>query len=63
MGDKTAVPGYDVEFIPAERRLHSRRNPAKDKLPPPITGERRRSPGRRRGDPSPEEYASQPISS
>jgi hypothetical protein len=57
MGNKTAVPGYEVEFIPMERRLRARRDAAKHILPPPITGERRRSLGRRKDDPRADKHA------
>lgn len=50
MCDKTVIPEYEVEFIPAERRLRARRHPAKRDLPAPITGERRHATGRREED-------------
>lgn len=58
MGDKTAIPDYEVEFIPVERRLRARRDPTKSDLPAPITGERRHAAGRREEDATPEEHAS-----
>jgi hypothetical protein len=46
-----ALPGYDVEFIPLERRLTDRRvAPRNAALPPGITADRRNTPGRRPED-------------
>jgi hypothetical protein len=46
-----ALPGYDVEFIPLERRLTDRRvAPPCAALPPGVTSDRRGSPGRRPED-------------
>ena len=45
------LPVYDVEFIPLERRLLDRRIAPHDAaLPPGITADRRRAPGRRPED-------------
>jgi hypothetical protein len=49
----SAVPltGYEVEFIPLERRLDDRRfAPSDTPLPPGIKMDRRRSQGRRADD-------------
>jgi hypothetical protein len=46
-----ALPVYDVEFIPLERRLNDRRIAPRDAtLPPGITADRRRTLGRRPED-------------
>ena len=46
-----ALPVYDVEFIPLERRLADRRvAPYNAALPPGITADRRKTPGRRPED-------------
>ena len=46
-----ALPVYDVEFIPLERRLADRRvAPSGAALPPGVTADRRSSPGRRPED-------------
>ena len=47
----SALPVYDVEFIPMERRLVDRRVAPRDAaLPPGITADRRSTPGRRPED-------------
>jgi hypothetical protein len=47
----SALPVYDVEFIPMERRLGDRRVAPRDAaLPPGITADRRSTPGRRPED-------------
>lgn len=47
----SALPVYDVEFIPLERRLGDRRVAPRDAaLPPGITSDRRRSSSRRAED-------------
>lgn len=47
----SALPVYDVEFIPLERRLNDRRTAPRDaSLPPGITADRRRTLGRRPED-------------
>lgn len=38
----TAVPNYDVQFIPAERRLGDRRANPNAGLPPGVTEDRRK---------------------
>jgi hypothetical protein len=46
-----ALPVYDVEFIPLERRLADRRvAPSNAALPPGVTADRRKTPGRRPED-------------
>ena len=46
-----ALPVYDVEFIPLERRLDDRRvAPCNAALPPGVTADRRKTPGRRPED-------------
>jgi hypothetical protein len=52
----SAIPVYDVEFIPLERRLNERRIAPRDAaLPPGITADRRQVPawGRRSEDRKP----------
>ena len=49
MGSKFAVPGYDVEFIPVERRLSNRRAPF-SQLNPVVSKERRKTSVRRHED-------------
>ena len=49
MGSKFAVPGYDVEFIPVERRLSNRRAPF-SQLNPVVSKERRKTRVRRHED-------------
>ena len=47
----SALPVYDVEFIPLERRLGDRRVAPRDAaLPPHVTAERRMISGRRTED-------------
>jgi hypothetical protein len=47
----SALPVYDVEFIPMERRLGDRRVAPRDAaLPDGITADRRSTPGRRPED-------------
>lgn len=47
----SALPVYDVEFIPLERRLWDRRQAPRDAvLPPDVMIDRRRLPGRRPED-------------
>jgi hypothetical protein len=47
----SALPVYQVEFIPLERRLGDRRvAPRGSALPPQITADRRNSPVRRNED-------------
>lgn len=47
----SALPVYDVEFIPLERRLLDRRIAPRDAaLPSGVTADRRRAPGRRPED-------------
>lgn len=48
MGSKFAVPGYDVEFIPVERRLSNRRVPFSQMNP--IVAKERRKPRVRRDE-------------
>jgi hypothetical protein len=46
-----ALPVYEVEFIPGERRLGERRlAPANAPLPPGVSADRRRASGRRTDD-------------
>lgn len=47
--EKEQLPGYDVEFIPVERRLNDRRTPEERELAR-GPGNRRASPGRRATD-------------
>ena len=49
MGSKFAVPGYDVEFIPVERRLSNRRAPF-SQMNPVVAKERRKPSIRRHED-------------
>lgn len=45
------LPGYEVEFIPLERRLCERRSPAAQLQHEPYLGvDRRDTAGRRKGD-------------
>ena len=47
----SALPVYEVEFIPMERRLDDRRVASRDAaLPPGITADRRKTLGRRPED-------------
>jgi hypothetical protein len=47
----SALPVYEVEFIPLERRLGDRRvAPRGAALPPQITADRRKATGRRTED-------------
>jgi hypothetical protein len=47
----SALPVYEVEFIPLERRLDERRvAPPNAALPPGIVEDRRKQPGRRPED-------------
>jgi hypothetical protein len=47
----SALPVYEVEFIPMERRLGDRRVAPRDAaLPASITADRRKTPGRRPED-------------
>jgi hypothetical protein len=47
----SALPVYQVEFIPLERRLNDRRLAPRDAaLPPGITADRRKTSGRRPQD-------------
>lgn len=47
----SALPVYQVEFIPLERRLGDRRiAPRGSALPPQITADRRKATGRRNDD-------------
>jgi hypothetical protein len=47
----SALPLYQVEFIPLERRLNDRRLAPRDAaLPPGITADRRKTSGRRPQD-------------
>ena len=48
MGSKYAVPGYDVEFIPVERRLSNRRAPFSQMKP--VVAKERRKPNTRRNE-------------
>ncbi len=46
-----ALPVYQVEFIPLERRLGDRRIAPRDAaLPPGLAADRRKAPGRRTED-------------
>ncbi|MCL5059506.1 MAG: hypothetical protein M1449_02675 [Candidatus Thermoplasmatota archaeon] len=47
----SALPVYEVEFIPLERRLGDRRVAPRDAAPPPtLTADRRKVTGRRSED-------------
>lgn len=47
----SALPVYDVEYIPLERRLNDRRvAPRNAALPPGLTADRRKTVGRRAED-------------
>jgi hypothetical protein len=47
----SALPIYQVEFIPLERRLGDRRvAPRNAALPPGLSADRRKAPGRRAED-------------
>lgn len=50
----SAIPVYEVEFIPLERRLHDRRIASRaNALPSGITGDRRKASSRRTDDRKP----------
>lgn len=48
------VPGYEVEFIPFERRLVDRRVAQAAALPAGVSADRRKAQGRRAEDRSPQ---------
>jgi len=50
MKKETAIPSYEVEFIPAERRLLQRRSPIAQMNRYAMESDRRQSPGRRNED-------------
>jgi hypothetical protein len=49
MGAKSSLAGYEVEFIPIERRLMDRRDETRN-LMRPVLNERRKTSGRRATD-------------
>lgn len=50
----SAIPVYEVEFIPLERRLNDRRVASGvNALPPGVTTDRRKANSRRTEDPQP----------